>query len=108
MKLVKGIVRKDKIDEIAIALERAGAPAFTVMDAHGRGSTIRTGVYRGTPYAVLLPMSVIEIIVADECTDDVVQVLVDHAHTGHVGDGHVIVHAIEARYAVRTRWREVA
>ena len=108
MKLVKAIVREDKVNEIAVALERIGAPGVTVTEVRGRGGVPRTAMYRGSTYTVLLPMSMVDLFVSDESVDEVVRVLVDHAHTGHAGDGHVVVMAVDERYAIRTRWRDVA
>jgi nitrogen regulatory protein PII len=108
MKLVKAIVREDKVNEIVEALERIGAPGFTVTEVRGRGAVSRTAMHRGSTYTVLRQMNMIDLIVSDPSVDDVVRVLVDHAHTGQAGDGHVVVMAIDERYAIRTRWRDVA
>jgi nitrogen regulatory protein PII len=108
MKLIRGYVREASADVIARALEQAGASGITVMSAHGRGTTGATGIYRGRPYRVLLPMCVIEVIASDASADDIVRVMVDHGHTGHPGDGHVLVLAVDEAYSVRTRWRDVA
>jgi nitrogen regulatory protein P-II 1 len=107
-KLVRGIVREDKLNEIITALERAGAPGMTVTTVGGRGKTPHTGYWRGVPFPVLLPMCAIEVIVCDNAADDIVRVMIDCAHTGHDGDGHVFVLALDDNYSVRTRWRDVA
>jgi nitrogen regulatory protein PII len=108
MKLVKGIVRTDKIDEIAHALEGAGMSGFTVTEVLGHGANSGTALYRGLSYVALQPMSMIDVIAPDDSADEVVRILVDHGRTGQVGDGHVLVMTIEERYAVRTGWRHVA
>ena len=108
MKLVRAIVREDKVKEVVTALDLAGAPGMTVTDVKGRGATPRTGMWRGQPYAVFLPMCAIEVFVADEAAVDIARVIVESAHTGHKGDGHVFIMTLDDSYAVRTRWRHVA
>jgi len=108
MKLVRGIVREDKVNEIVMALSHAGAPGITVTDVKGRGASSRMGMWRGLPYPVLQPMCAIEVIVQDCTAEDVARVMVECAHTGQKGDGHVFVMALDESYAVRTRWRNVA
>jgi nitrogen regulatory protein P-II 1 len=108
MKLVRGIVREDKVNEIIMALDRIGVPGFTVTDVKGRGANRQTGTWRGLPYPVMRSMCAIEVIVTDQAADDVARVMVDAAHTGHQGDGHVFVVTLDNSYAVRTRWRVVA
>lgn len=108
MKLVRGIVREDKVNEIMGALNRVGATGFTVTGVRGRGANSPMGVWRGLRYPVLVPMCAIEVIVCDESADDIARIVVDVAHTGEKGDGHVFVMALDQSYAVRTRWRDVA
>ena len=108
MKLVRGIVRSDKVNKVAAALERADVSGLTVMDVQGRGGHPHAAMYRGTPYNALLPMSAIDVITSDETVDDIARILVDHAQTGEHGDGHVIVMTVEDHYAIRTGWRGVA
>jgi len=108
MKLVRGIVREDRVNEIIAALDRIGVPGLTVTDVKGRGEKGQMGTWRGLPYPVLRSMCAIEVIVTDLAADDVARVMVDAAHTGHQGDGHVFVVTLDNSYAVRTRWRVVA
>jgi nitrogen regulatory protein P-II 1 len=108
MKLIRGIVREDFADAVVQALERAGASGATVTRIHGRGQTTRTGSYRGSPYAVLEAMCAIDIVASDEATDDIVRAVIDNAHTGHHGDGHVLVLTLEQSWAIRNRWPDVA
>ena len=107
MKLVRGYVREASVSVIVNALDQAGASGITVMAAHGRAYAA-TGVYRGRSYAALSPMCVIDVVASDASVDDIVRVIVDHGHTGHAGDGHVLVLPIDERYSVLTRWRDVA
>jgi nitrogen regulatory protein PII len=108
MKLVRGVVREDKVNEIIAGLDRIGAPGITITEVKGRGAHAHMGTWRGLPYPVLRSMCAIEVIAADEAAEEIARVIVDGAHTGHQGDGHVFVMTLDDAYAVRTRWRQVA
>ena len=108
MKLVRGIVREEEVCNIIVALERAGTSGITVMSVHGRGTSRQTAYHRGLPYPALREMRAIEVITCDNAADDIARVMLDVAHTGHKGDGHVFVIPIDDCYAVRTKWRERA
>src|SRR6185295_18948756 len=108
MKLVRGIVREEKIHAIVEELTRIGAPGATVTHVTGQGEKMRTATYRGVKYPALLPMCAIEVNVDDNCADEIARTIVDTAHTGQKGDGHVFIIQMEEAYAVRTRWRNVA
>ena len=104
MKLVKCIVRRDLVAEATCALERFGASGVTVTEVRGRGKRTRPkGEYRGVEYERYLPMSMIDVIVADDLVDDVVRVVINCARTGEFGDGRVLVMPIEEGYTIRTR-----
>ena len=108
MKLVRGIVREEQVFNIIDALERTGTSGITVTSVHGRGVNRQTAYHRGLPYPALTEMRAIEVITCDNAADDIARIMVDVAHTGSKGDGHVFVIPIDDCYAVRTRWREQA
>ena len=108
MKLVRAIVRDVKITEIITALNVARVDGVTVTAAVGTGRTPHVGVYRGRAYQALTHVNVVEVMVSDSAADEVVRILLDCAHTGCAGDGHVMVLPIEERYSIRTRWLDVA
>src|SRR5262245_65988999 len=83
MKLVRGIVREDKVNEIIMALDAVGVPGMTVTEVRGRGANPRMGTWRGLPYPVLRSMCAIEVIVTDQAADDVVHVTVTVGSTGN-------------------------
>ena len=84
MKLVKSIVRPDKVDDVREALEKLKIGGMTVTDVRGHGRQKgHTAVYRGKEYAVtLLPKIEIEVVVADEVVDDVIAAVIKAARTG--------------------------
>ena len=104
MKLVKCIVRPDSVPGVICALESFGISGVTVLDVRGRGRQTRpTGDFRGKTYERCLPMSMLEIVAADEVVDDVVTVVIDHTRTGKYGDGRVLIIPIDEGYSIRTR-----
>ena len=108
MKLVKSIVRPDKVDEVREALEKLKIGGMTVTDVRGHGRQKgHTAVYRGKEYAVtLLPKIEIEVVVSDDVVDDVIQAVIKAARTGEIGDGRVFVLPVEQSYNIRTGERD--
>ena len=78
MKLVKAIVRPDKVDEVRDALEKMKVSGMTVTDVRGHGRQKgHTAVYRGKEYSVtLLPKVQIEVVVADNVVEEVIQTII--------------------------------
>jgi len=109
MKIVRGIVREEKVNDVIKALDAVGAPGLTVTRVHGRGATAAsTIVYRGVHYEALRPMSVVDVIASDDDTNGIAQAMLDGARTGCHGDGHVCVFDLENAYPVFVRWPRVA
>ena len=104
MKLVTAIVRPEKLDSVRGSLESYGVQGLTVSEANGYGRQRgHTEVYRGAEYTVdLLPKIRIEVLVANEWLNDIVDVLVSTANTGRAGDGKVWVVNVEEALRVRT------
>ncbi len=110
MKLIKCIVRPNKVDEVRDALERLNLAGMTVTDVRGHGHQKgHTAVYRGKEYAVsLLPKIEIEVVVADSAVDDVIRAVMEAARTGEIGDGRVFVLPVEQGYNIRTGERDIS
>jgi nitrogen regulatory protein P-II 1 len=106
MKLVTAIIRPQKLDEVRGSLESYGVQGLTISQASGYGRQRgHTEVYRGAEYTVdLLPKIRVEVLVADEWANDIVDVLVATANTGHAGDGKVWL--VDVQEAVRVRTGE--
>ncbi|HKF67926.1 MAG TPA: P-II family nitrogen regulator [Vicinamibacterales bacterium] len=108
MKLIKCIVRPNKVDEVKDALERIGISGMTVTEVRGHGKQKgHTAIYRGKEYNVsLLPKMQIEVVVADSVVDDAIRTIVQSARTGEIGDGRVFVLPVEQTYRIRTGERD--
>ena len=104
MKLIKAIVRPNKVDEVKDALAKLGVAGMTVTEVRGHGKQKgHTAVYRGKEYDVsLLPKMEIEVVVQDEIVDEVIGAIVQAARTGEIGDGRVFVIPVEQSYRIRT------
>jgi nitrogen regulatory protein PII len=108
MKLIKSIVRPNKVDEVKDALEKLGIAGMTVTEVRGHGKQKgHTAIYRGKEYNVsLLPKMQIEVVVADAIVDDAIKAIVSAARTGEIGDGRVFVQPVEQTYRIRTGERD--
>ena len=108
MKLIKAIVRPNKVDDIKDALDKLHVSGITVTEVRGHGRQKgHTAVYRGKEYNVsLLPKMQIEVVVAEDLLDSVVQAVIAAARTGEIGDGRVFVLPVEQNYHIRTGERD--
>ena len=109
MKLVKSIIRPNKVDEVRDALEKLSISGLTVTDVRGHGRQKgHTAVYRGKEYSVtLLPKVEIEVVVEDDLVDDAIKGIAAAARTGEIGDGRVFVLPVEQGYNIRTGERDI-
>jgi nitrogen regulatory protein PII len=110
MKLIKSIVRPDKVDAVKEALGEIHIAGMTVTEVRGHGKQKgHTAIYRGKEYNVsLLPKMKIETVVADEVVDDVVKAIIRAARTGEIGDGRVFVLPVTQSYRIRTGEADLA
>ena len=104
MKLIKCIVRPNKVDEVKDALSQLSASGMTVTEVRGHGKQKgHTAIYRGKEYNVsLLPKMEIETVVPDDVVDLVIKAIIQAAHTGEIGDGRVFVTPVVKSYKIRT------
>ena len=109
MKLIKCVIRPNKVDEVREALERLSLSGMTVTDVRGHGRQKgHTAVYRGKEYAVsLLPKVEIEVVVPNDVVEEVIQAVIQAARTGEIGDGRVFVLPVESGYNIRTGEKDV-
>ena len=108
MKLIKTIVRPNKVDEVKDALGKLNISGMTVKEVRGHGKQKgHTAIYRGKVYNVsLLPKMEIETVVADDVVDEVVKAIIQAARTGEIGDGRVFVMPVSQSYKIRTGEKE--
>ena len=104
MKKIEAIVKPFKLDEVKEALQGIGIQGMTVTEVKGFGRQKgHTELYRGAEYVVdFLPKIKVELVIPDELADKAVQVIVEAANTGRIGDGKIFVTAIEEAIRIRT------
>jgi nitrogen regulatory protein P-II 2 len=104
MKLVIAIIKPFKLEEVRDALTAIGVHGMTITEVKGYGRQKgHTEIYRGAEYAVnFLPKIRIEVAVASEAADRVVEAIGTAAKTGQIGDGKIFVAPIEQALRIRT------
>ena len=104
MKLIVGIVKPFKVDDVKDAVKDLGVQGLTVSDVQGFGRQRgHTEVYRGAEYTIdFVPKVRIEILVDDGDVERVVQNRVETARTGKIGDGKVWVVPVDNIWRIRT------
>ena len=109
MKLIKSIVRPNKVDDVKNALERIQISGMTVTEVRGHGKQKgHTAIYRGQEYNVsLLPKMEIEVVVPDSIVEEAVKAITEAARTGEIGDGRIFVIPVLETYKIRTGEKEV-
>ena len=109
MRLIKAIVRPNKVDDVKAALEKLQITGMTVTEVRGHGKQKgHTAIYRGQEYNVsLLPKMEVETVVSDAMADATIKAIIEAARTGEIGDGRVFVIAVAESYKIRTGEREV-
>ena len=104
MKLITAIIKPFKLDEVKTALRGAGVEGMTVSEVRGFGRQGgHTETYRGTEYQIdFVPKVKVEIVADEESVDRIVDLLVDAARSGKIGDGKIWVTAVESIVRIRT------
>jgi nitrogen regulatory protein P-II 2 len=104
MKLITAVIKPFKLDDVRQALSEIGVQGMTVTEVKGFGRQKgHTELYRGAEYVVdFLPKTKIEVAVAADLTDRVVEAIAQAARTGKIGDGKIFVSSIEQVVRIRT------
>ena len=104
MKLVTAIIKPFKLDDVREALSEMSVQGMTVTEVKGFGRQKgHTELYRGAEYVVdFLPKVKIEVAIADESLDAVIEAITSAANTGKVGDGKIFVSPVEQAIRIRS------
>ncbi len=104
MKLIKVIIRPERLEFVKKALEDEGSYGMTILEVNGRGD--QKGIklqYRGGVMVVdFIPKVMIEVVVKDRDEERIIRVIADSARTGKMGDGRIFVIPVERSIRVRT------
>ena len=103
MMKIEAIIQTSKIDPVKDALHEIGVEGMTVLEARGHGRQKgHTEFYRGREYTVdLIPKIKIELVVADERVEQVVQTIASAARSGKIGDGKIFLSKIDDAIRIR-------
>ncbi|MRN38162.1 P-II family nitrogen regulator [Neisseria sp. CCUG17229] len=104
MKKITAMIKPFKLDDMREALSNIGVHGMTVSEVKGFGRQKgHTEVYRGAEYAVdFMPKVKVEIVAEDERVGQIVDMILETARTGKVGDGKIFVEAVEQVIRIRT------
>lgn len=100
MKMIRAFIRPEKEQEIVLALEGAGFPSLTKMPVFGRGK--QKGLQVGPVHYDELPKTLIMMVVEDKDVKSIINIIIEKARTGFIGDGKIFVSPVESAYTVRT------
>ena len=104
MKLITAIIKPFKLDDVRQAVADLGIQGITVTEVKGFGRQRgHTELYRGAEYVVdFLPKAKIELAVADDVAEQVIEAIANTARTGKIGDGKIFVVDLEQAIRIRT------
>ena len=104
MKLVTAIIKPFRLDDVRNGLNEIGINGMTVTEVKGFGRQRgHTELYRGAEYVVdFLPKTKIEIAISDNRLEETLEIIINSAKTGKVGDGKIFVTHLEQAVRIRT------
>ena len=104
MKMITAIIKPFKLDDVREAVAEIGLRGITVTEVQGFGRQRgHTELYRGAEYVVdFLPKAKIELAVADDVAEQVVETITAVARTGKIGDGKIFVTTLDQAVRIRT------
>lgn len=104
MKKIEAIIRHFKLEEVKDALTAIGIQGMTVSETRGFGRQKgHKEHYRGAEYTVdFLPKAKVEVVVADDQVQNVIDTIIRSARTGEIGDGKIFVTEMEEMVRIRT------
>ena len=104
MKMITAIIKPFKLDDVRQAVADIGIQGITVTEVKGFGRQRgHKELYRGAEYVVdFLPKAKIELAVADEIAEQVIEAITDAARTGKIGDGKIFVTDLNQTIRIRS------
>ena len=107
MNKIEAIIRPEKLNAVKDALSDADLPGINVAQVTGRGAQrgIEVGGPRGVAgsYVVdMLPKVKLETVVKDEDTQKAIDIIIEHARTGNIGDGKIFITPVANAIRIRT------
>ncbi|MFT2091563.1 P-II family nitrogen regulator [Paraglaciecola sp. 2405UD69-4] len=105
MKKIEAIIKPFKLDCVREALIEAGIIGLTVTEVRGYGRQRgHIDTYRGAEYLVdFIPKVKLEIVVTDQEVERCIETIMEHAHSGKIGDGKIFVYDLQRAIRIRTK-----
>ncbi len=101
MKMIRAIIRPEKVEKVVDALDKAGYVALTKMDVIGRGK--QKGIQLENIYYDEIPKTMLMLVVEDNQTNKIMEIVSESSFTGNFGDGKIFISPVDEAYTVRTR-----
>jgi len=101
MKMVRAIIRPEKVENVVDALDKANFVALTKMEVIGRGK--QKGIQFENIYYDEIPKTMLIIVAEDDQTSKIVEIITESSITGNFGDGKIFISPVDEAYTVRTR-----
>ena len=103
MTKLEAVIQTSKLEAVKTALHDIGVEGMTVLEARGHGRQKgHTEFYRGREYSVdLIPKLKLEMVLADEMVEKVVQAISTAARTGKIGDGKIFLSRVDDAIRIR-------
>lgn len=104
MKKIEAIIKPFKLDDVKEKLTEVGIRGITISEVKGFGRQKgHTELYRGAEYVIdFIPKIKIEVILPDEMVEEAVNIIMESARTGRIGDGKIFVTTVEQVIRIRT------
>ena len=104
MKKIKAIIKPFKLQDVKEALNRIGVEGMTISEVKGFGRQRgHKEVFRGAEYqADFVPKIQIDVVIENDLSDKVIDIIKDSARTGKIGDGKIFISSIEEAIRIRT------
>ena len=104
MKKVEAIIRPFKLEDVKVALVNAGIIGMTVSEVRGFGRQKgQVERYRGSEFTVeFLQKLKVEVVVANDKVNSVIEAIGEAAKTGEIGDGKIFISPIDSVVRIRT------
>ena len=104
MKRIIAVIREEQFENVKTALLKAGCEGMNVSTVKGRGRQMAIHEsHRGSSYCIdLIPKTRIELIVNEKDLEDIIDIIIENARTGDIGDGKIFVSDVEEVIRIRT------
>ncbi|MCG9894008.1 MAG: P-II family nitrogen regulator [Fimbriimonadaceae bacterium] len=110
MKRIEAIIRTGRLEDVKLSLEQAGISGLTCEPVRGFGRQQgQTGGFGGSNYALnLVPKTRVEVVLPDDQVESAIDIIIQAAQTGEMGDGKIFVTEVLQAVRIRTGERDEA